>query len=123
MAKRGRAGIFWFDGLLPVLLLLDDMEDKALETFEERQWDVLGYAQANAPWNDRTGAARDGLGTEVYEEDGEIYLELYHSVDYGQWLEVIQNGRFAIIMPTLEAFADEIFSDAGGKVTGTEGPG
>lgn len=63
---------------------------------------IEAYAKANAPWADRTGAARAGLTTQVYSQGDEVILELAHSVDYGQWLELIQDGRFAVIMPTLE---------------------
>lgn len=79
---------------------------------------VLSYAQANAPWSDRTGSARDGLGVDVYEENGTVNLALYHSVDYGIWLETIQSGRFATIMPTLEALAPSIFKSVNADFTG-----
>lgn len=82
---------------------------------------VLGYAQANAPWEDRSGLARSGLGTDVYEEDGNVNLVLFHTVDYGLWLEVIQSGRFAIIMPTLEAMAPGIFRSVNAEYTSIEG--
>jgi hypothetical protein len=80
---------------------------------------VEAYAKLNAPWNDRTGEARDGLVADLYEEDGEIVLELAHSVDYGIWLETIEDGTFAIIMPTLEALGPEILHEAGAVVTST----
>lgn len=73
------------------------------------------YAQDNAPWADRTGEARAGLTAEVDHDKGNVYVSLFHTADYGQWLEVIQSGRFAIIMPTLEQFANEIFDRVGAK--------
>lgn len=82
---------------------------------------VRDYAQANAPWNDRSGLARSGLDTDVYEESGTVNLVLFHTVDYGLWLEVIQSGRFAIIMPTLEALAPEIFKSVNADMTGIQG--
>lgn len=82
---------------------------------------VLDYAQANAPWSDRSGLARSGLGTDVYEEDGNVNLVLFHTVDYGIWLETIQSGRFAIIMPTLEAMAPGIFRSVNADFAGSEG--
>lgn len=107
-----------FDGISAGLLVAGgNLLNQAEEAFENGADQVLTYAQANAPWNDRTGAARDSLFTNVYEQGGEIFLELAHGVDHGQWLEIIQNGRFAIIMPTLEQFAQQIFEDAGGRIT------
>ena len=64
---------------------------------------VEQYAQANAPWEDQSGAARDGLTAE-YEDAGlfKHAIILYHTVDYGIWLEIRWNGRYAIIIPTIE---------------------
>jgi hypothetical protein len=41
-----------------------------------------------------------------------VTLFLYHTVEYGLWLETIQNGRFATLMPTLEQNANRVFADA-----------
>jgi hypothetical protein len=89
-----------------------------IEEFEEAADDVLAYAQENAPWADRTGSARAELDVEVDEHLGEVTLTLAHGVDYGHWLEVIQNGRFAIILPTLEHFAPQIMRKAGAAYVG-----
>lgn len=70
-------------------------------------------ARSNAIWEDRTGDARAGLKAEASESLGVIYLELAHTVEYGQWLEVIQNGRFAVIMRTLEEEAGPVFEAIG----------
>lgn len=96
--------------------------ERSIAAVEEIAPEILDYAQFNAPWSDRTGAARAGLDVEVYEEFGFVVLDLFHSVDYGLWLEVIQNGRFATIMPTLEIFAPEVMARTGAVFTGeTEG--
>lgn len=101
--------------------LSSGLTSQAEEAFLEWAPVVLDYAKFNAPWTDRTGTARDGLEVEVYEEDGEIILDLFHTAEHGYWLELIQNGRFATIMPTLETFAGQIFDAAGGKITGGDG--
>jgi hypothetical protein len=69
---------------------------------------ALEYAQANAPWADITGDARSGLDVDVRMEGEVIVWEMSHSVDYGLYLETRWNGKFAIIMPTLEMFAPQI---------------
>lgn len=97
--------IAWFDG--------PEWDDVVQGVFEIAQESVEENAKANAPWEDRTGDARAGLQTRVVKAQGSISLFLEHTVEYGLWLEVIQNGRFAIIMPTLEAMAPEIFLLAG----------
>jgi len=56
-----------------------------------------------APWTDRTGNARNGLftapSTGVGGNDWTILFS--HSVTYGIWLEIRNNGKYAIIMPTV----------------------
>lgn len=60
------------------------------------------YAKKNAPWTDRTGNARSGLHASASAEDNVFSLLLAHSVYYGLFLETRWNGKYAIIMPTLQ---------------------
>lgn len=94
--------------------------EDAAEKFEQAAVGILHYARANAPWADRTGMARAGLQTSVFVTGEEVVLELYHTVEHGLWLEVIQDGAFATIMPTLEQFAPMAFASAGGRITSQE---
>jgi hypothetical protein len=115
-----RSGAFWVDGIGPVLgFMTATMATRVMDAMEDGKEEVEQYARDNAPWADRTGQARNGLIASVYEDSGEIVLELAHTVDYGEWLELIQDGRFAIIMPTLEALGADIIHQAGGQVTST----
>lgn len=93
-----------------------DFTNSAQDVFEDAAGEILAYAQSNAPWSDRTGDAREGLGVEVTHTFGVVTLELFHTVDYGKWLETIQNGQFAVIMPTLERFAPQVFNEVGGAI-------
>jgi hypothetical protein len=87
--------------------------DKVVEdSFKEAAPGLEATAQANAPWEDQTGEAREGLHTTVGNADGTVTLALAHGVDYGFWLEVIQNGKFAIILPTLEQQSPAIIAEA-----------
>lgn len=83
----------------------------------QRSWDdavidvgveALEYAKANAPWADRTGMARQGLDVDVNTAGNQITLTLFHTAPHGKWLETIQGGQLAIIMPTLERYGEEI---------------
>jgi len=112
--------IWWLDGQDTWFAATDFMRD-GVESFEDDARKVEDYAKDNAPWTDRTGDARAGLTAEVSRDGDAIVMELYHTVDYGLWLEVIQNGEYAIIMPTLEAMAPEIFTDAGTKMLSHRG--
>lgn len=94
---------------------------RVMEVMEQGAQEIEAYARANAPWSDITGMARAGLVASVEEDDLEIDIVLAHSVEYGIWLETIQAGQYAIIMPTLEMLGPEIIHQAGGAVTDVEG--
>lgn len=58
------------------------------------------YAKDNAKWTDRTGAARGGLSYDCKWQGTVLDISIYHSVDYGLWLEVRNfpiAGRLAIL--------------------------
>lgn len=70
---------------------------------------VEAYAKDNAPWTDRTGNARQGLTGSVRDiSETVVHLYLSHKMDYGVYLELKHSGRYAIILPTLEAHYGEI---------------
>lgn len=54
-------------------------------------------AQTNAPWTDRTGAARSGLKGESKFTGDELDISIKHTVDYGVYLELCHAQRFAIL--------------------------
>ena len=67
-------------------------------------------ARQNARWTDRTGQARQRLtGTCLTAANG-YRLELSHGVDYGIWLELANEKRYAIIPETINSTGGEIMS-------------
>lgn len=100
--------IAWFGG--------PEWDDVVAEVFQEMSPRVADAARANAIWEDRTGDAREGLTAQAVKVDGAVYLTLFHTVSYGYWLEVIQSGRFAVIMRTLEQQAPVVFREAATRV-------
>jgi len=77
----------------------------------ERAEDMENWAKANAPWQDRTGDARERLHATV-EETGPIgTIVLSHGVPYGIWLEIANGGRYAIIAPAIDMWAQVVFRD------------
>lgn len=86
--------IEWFNG--------PEWDEVAYEQFEIAARQLEEIAKQNAIWEDRSGDAREGLTARAYNDNGVIGITLFHTVDHGLWLEIIQNGRFAIIMPTIE---------------------
>lgn len=59
------------------------------------------YMRLNAKWTDRTGNARGGLFAKAIrsaEQTDDVYaVVLYHTVDYGIWLEVRWSGALGVI--------------------------
>lgn len=83
-------------------------ESAVFESLELMVDDIEQWMKENAPWDDRSGDARDGLRAEVIRGSvggltaTEIAIMVYHTVSYGLYLEVRWNGRYAIINPTIE---------------------
>lgn len=71
---------------------------------------VESFARSNAPWADRTGNARTGLRANAIHLEISDAIELSHAVPYGIWLEVRNDGRFAIIIPTIQATGRELMA-------------
>lgn len=71
---------------------------------------LVEYARTHAPWEDRTGEAREGLEAAVTLENHSLEVDLYHTVDYGIWLEVRWGGKYAIIIPTIEAIGPKLLA-------------
>lgn len=103
---------WYYDSLTPGMaafpLVVDELLENQLEGFAE---EIEEYMRSNAPWEDRSGEAREGLTAE-YDSTGlfQHSIILYHTVEYGIWLEIRWNGRYAIIQPTVEHFGPEIMS-------------
>ena len=59
-------------------------------------------AQVNAKWQNRTGEARRRLNGSYEPVVNGYKLVLAHGVDYGIWLELAHEKRYAIIMQVIE---------------------
>ena len=66
------------------------------------------HAKKNRPWTDRTGMARKSLNATTEKRDNGIRITLAHGVDYGLWLELAHEKRFAIVKPTIELRGNEV---------------
>lgn len=108
-------GITWYhDTLTPGMAAFSVVMQETLEEIVEQvAEEVELYAKENAPWEDRTGDARDGLTAEAITEGSTMVIVLYHTVDYGIWLEVRNSGEYAIILPTLEHMAPVVMGAVG----------
>lgn len=70
-----------------------------------------GYMKRNAKWDNHTGDARRRLkGTYQKQDDGFLII-LSHGVDYGIFLELAHEKRFAITVPTAKEKGPEIMKE------------
>lgn len=61
------------------------------------------YMKSNRPWTDRTGMAKARLSGSVQKVPNGYKIVLSHGVDYGIWLEMANEKRYAIIQPTINS--------------------
>lgn len=66
-------------------------------------------AKRNRPWTDRTSRARIGLTGSSGMTEGSMEIVLAHTVDYGLWLELAHEKRFAIVEPTVRLNANRVW--------------
>lgn len=67
------------------------------------------WAKDNAIWVNRTTNARQGLsGEAIWKDSDTIWICVAHSVDYGVWLELANERRYAILEASIEANKDEL---------------
>lgn len=69
-----------------------------------------GKAKEGRPWIDRTSNARTGLFGTVEVKGDQVLIRLGHAVEYGPFLELAQDGKYAILKPTLDAAVPEIYA-------------
>lgn len=70
---------------------------------------IQAEAQTNRRWQDRTGNARIGLRSYVDAKRGDgVTVYLTTQVVYGVQLELGHGGRYAIVMPTINANLPEL---------------
>lgn len=59
------------------------------------------YMKEQAPWTDRTTAARNGLFTVPRSLKTKHEITFSHTVPYGIWLEIANSGKYQVIMPSV----------------------
>lgn len=69
---------------------------------------MQNYAKQNRPWNDISSEAKRGLKAGTVLSGNRIRIYLCHQVDYGVYLELAHDKKYAIIDPTIEHFVPEI---------------
>lgn len=93
---------------------IDKLEKKTKRAvdgiFELQAARSTAYMKTNAPWTDRTTAARSGIAATANNSAQSWEIIYAHAVKYGIWLEIIQHGRFSIILPSIRVAMHELTS-------------
>jgi len=76
---------------------------------------IESFMKSEAPWTDRTGAARSGLRATVQNRGDTVAIVLSHSVPYGVFLEVRWGGKYGVIRQAVAA-GTPLFVEAVGKL-------
>lgn len=94
---------------------LDQVQDRLFEALRivshSAAKEMEAWAKANAKWTDRTGNARQKLTGDAYWANPKV-LEtvLAHQMDYGVWLELAHNKKYAILDQAMKKKAPELFA-------------
>jgi hypothetical protein len=115
MASRAGANINLELDMTPLLRaapILNKKLDTAIAGIMEQRDSVIeAWMKSNAPWTDRTGAARSGLSARAFHEPFKVHgIDLFYRVPYGIWLEVRHSGKYAVIIPAIITQAPKIMS-------------
>lgn len=71
---------------------------------------IKGEAKAKAPWQDRTGNARESIDGTGGWEGNELKVVLSGGMSYSVYLELAYERRYAILKPTIDKNASEILN-------------
>lgn len=109
-------GFVWFhspDEVFPEGLdrYVSDIRMAIMQISRQRAPEIETWMKNNAPWEDRTGNARQTLHTEVWMMAEQAVIRLSHGMGYGTFLELAHGGRWAVIGPALDHFAPKIWND------------
>lgn len=114
-AGRGKGGVKWkgMDELKTKVGSMPNATGRILTAITQyHAASARGKMKANAGWIDRTGNARNGLDAQAFgpagRKTGEYGIVLYGQVEYQIYLETKFDGRYAIILPTLQIEGTEM---------------
>ena len=73
---------------------------------------IESQMKTKRPWTDRTGMAKMMLSAKVSQPNEDIVrITCAHGVDYGIWLELANEKKYAIIEPTINEEGPLIIKD------------
>lgn len=106
-------GIEWnMSSLISGIVSYNKKVTQAIEMYANTVAQRLeGDAKEQAKWTDRTGRARQSLNGYVEKSKSSYRICLAHGVDYGLWLELAHEKRYAIVEPIIRINAPYVVKD------------
>lgn len=107
------SGIVWIeDTLTPGIRSFPAKLEVAIDSvMEYNANEAQSYMRTNAPWQDQTGNARQGLFAQAGKDGPHHFIVLYHTMPYGIFLEISHDAQYAIIEPTIQSQGPKVMSD------------
>ena len=102
---------FKFDAatLTKGLSKLESKTDLAVRSFADTNAKKMeAYAKTNARWTNRTGTARNTLQGYVTPLANGYRMNIAHGVNYGVWLELAHEKKYAILPDTVNYAQSQI---------------
>lgn len=100
------------DDLIKGIYMIDKKADTAVKMFANTNAKVMETdAKEQARWTDRSSMARKSLRGYVEETPNGYKIILSHGVDYGIWLELANEKRYAIVEPIIRLTSPYIMRD------------
>lgn len=91
------------------LAVFENKADLAFRMYAETAALKLeGEAKKAGPWTDRSGEARRRLTCKTMKVASGYRLKLAHGVEYGMWLELANEKKYATIVPSINKMTPEI---------------
>jgi hypothetical protein len=79
------------------------------QIFQDAAPEIEAHLKETAPWPDQSGASRQALHAEAKAESDGASVTFGHGVDYGLDLELKEDGKYAVVLPTMDTFAIKLF--------------
>ena len=104
---------FDYDEVIKNLGVLAQKTQAGLLMYAQTEASKLeSYMKINRPWTDRTSMAKNTLAARASGTKTGARITLSHGVDYGIYLEVCNEQKYAIVQPTLRIKGPEVLKGA-----------
>ena len=84
-------------------------KEAARQFARDNQDDTPKY-NMGSPWTNRTFRAARGIYANVGSDNESVWVNLYHTMSYGVYLELANNRKHAIIEPIIRQLAPEFIA-------------